>query len=162
MTAIAPYIEAFLREHLSHHRGASQHTCDSYAYSFQLLFEFAARRFKTAPSALKLEQLDAELIGAFLKDLGRDVEIQLTRAIPVWRRSALSSDSWSIASPPRSNRFVVSWPSPSREPTRAWFRIWPKTKCKPCSISLIQQPGKGSETGPCYTWPYATACEYQN
>jgi integrase/recombinase XerD len=34
-----------------------------------LLFEFAARRFKAAPSALKLEQLDAELIGAFLKDL---------------------------------------------------------------------------------------------
>ncbi len=69
MTALAPHIEAFLREHLSHQRGASQHTCDSYAYSFQLLFEFAARRFKAAPSALKLEQLDAELIGAFLKDL---------------------------------------------------------------------------------------------
>jgi site-specific recombinase XerD len=31
--------------------------------------EFAARRFKAAPSALKLEQLDAELISAFLKDL---------------------------------------------------------------------------------------------
>jgi site-specific recombinase XerD len=69
MTTLAPHIEAFLREHLSHHRGASQHTCDSYAYSFQLLFEFAARRFKITPSALKLEQLDAELIGAFLKDL---------------------------------------------------------------------------------------------
>jgi len=69
MTALAPHIEAFLREHLSHQRGASQHTCDSYAYSFQLLFEFAARRFKAAPSALKLEQLDADLIGAFLKDL---------------------------------------------------------------------------------------------
>ena len=65
MTAIAPYIEAFLREHLGHHRGASRHTCDSYAYSFQLLFEFAARRFQVVPSALKLEQLDAELIGAF-------------------------------------------------------------------------------------------------
>jgi len=69
MTTIAPYIEAFLREHLSHHRGASQHTCDSYACSFQLLFEFAAKRFKAAPSVLNLEQLDAELIGAFLKDL---------------------------------------------------------------------------------------------
>jgi site-specific recombinase XerD len=69
MTAIAPYLEAFLREHLSHQRGASQHTCDSYAYSFQLLLEFAARRFKAAPSALKLEQLDADLISAFLKDL---------------------------------------------------------------------------------------------
>jgi len=69
MTALAPHIEAFLREHLSQHRGASPHTCDSYAYSFQLLLEFAARRFKTAPSTLKLEQLNAELIGAFLKDL---------------------------------------------------------------------------------------------
>ena len=26
MTPIAPYVEAFLRETLSHHRGASQHT----------------------------------------------------------------------------------------------------------------------------------------
>ena len=42
MTSIAPHIEAFLREHLARHRGASAHTCDSYAYSFQSLFEFAA------------------------------------------------------------------------------------------------------------------------
>jgi len=29
MTPIAPHIAAFLREHLAHQRGASQHTCDS-------------------------------------------------------------------------------------------------------------------------------------
>jgi len=69
MTDLAPHIESFLREHLSHQRGASPHTCDSYACSFQLLFEFASERYKVAPSALKLEQLDAELIGTFLKDL---------------------------------------------------------------------------------------------
>jgi integrase/recombinase XerD len=69
MTPIAPHIEAFLREHLGHHRGASQHTCDSYAYSFQLLFEFAAKRLKLAPSALMLEQLDAQVISAFLEYL---------------------------------------------------------------------------------------------
>ena len=63
MNLIAPHIEAFLREHLGHHRGASPHTCDSYAYSFQLLFEFAAKRLKLAPSALMLERLDAELVG---------------------------------------------------------------------------------------------------
>ena len=28
MTPIAPFIEAFLHNTLSHHRGASQHTCD--------------------------------------------------------------------------------------------------------------------------------------
>jgi site-specific recombinase XerD len=62
-------MEAFLREHLARHRGASQHTCDSYAYSFQSLFAFASQKLKVAPSALLLEQLDAALIGAFLVHL---------------------------------------------------------------------------------------------
>jgi site-specific recombinase XerD len=69
MSSLAPHIEAFLREHLVRHRAASAHTCDSYAYSFQSLFEFAARRLRTAPSALMLEQLDAPLIAAFLEHL---------------------------------------------------------------------------------------------
>ena len=69
MTHIAAHMEAFLREHLARHRGASQHTCDSYAYSFQSLFEFAAHKLKTAPSALMLEQLDATLICGFLEHL---------------------------------------------------------------------------------------------
>src|SRR5207245_10358792 len=69
MTPIAPHIEAFLRENLSHHRGASQHTCDSYGYSFQLLFEFAAARLGVTPSALALEQLDSGLVSAFLEYL---------------------------------------------------------------------------------------------
>jgi integrase/recombinase XerD len=57
MTPIAPFIEAFLRETLVHQRGASRHTCDSYAQSFQLLFEFAAARLKSKPSKLMLEQM---------------------------------------------------------------------------------------------------------
>jgi site-specific recombinase XerD len=69
MTPIAPHIEAFLREHLCLHRGASQHTCDSYAYSFQLLFEFAAKRLRVKPSALMLEQLDSGLVSRFLEYL---------------------------------------------------------------------------------------------
>ncbi len=69
MTPLAPHIEAFLREHLVRHRGASEHTCDSYAYSFQSLFEFASRKLKVAPSRLMLEQLDATLISAFLEYL---------------------------------------------------------------------------------------------
>jgi integrase/recombinase XerD len=69
MTSLAPHIEAFLREYLVRHRGASQHTCDSYSYSFQSLFEFASRKLKVAPSALMLEQLDAALISTFLEHL---------------------------------------------------------------------------------------------
>lgn len=69
MTSLAPHMEAFLREHLVRHRGASQDTCDSYAYSFQSLFEFAAGKLKVAPSALMLEQLDATLVSGFLQHL---------------------------------------------------------------------------------------------
>jgi integrase/recombinase XerD len=34
MTPIAPHMSAFLRERLPLQRGASDHTCDSYAYAF--------------------------------------------------------------------------------------------------------------------------------
>jgi integrase/recombinase XerD len=69
MTPIAPLIEAFFRETLARQRGASRHTRDSYALSFQLLFIFAAEKLKVRPSALTLEQLDAGLISAFLEYL---------------------------------------------------------------------------------------------
>ena len=36
MTALAPYLSSFLREHLPKERRASQHTCEAYAQSFQL------------------------------------------------------------------------------------------------------------------------------
>ena len=69
MTPIAPHMSAFLRERLPLQRGASDHTCDSYAYAFQLLFQFASKRLQTTPSALALEQLDARLIMEFLYSL---------------------------------------------------------------------------------------------
>ena len=72
MTPLAPHITAFLRERLPVERGASQHTCDTYAYAFQLLFDFAARRLRTAPSALHVEQLDAGLVRQFLEHLESD------------------------------------------------------------------------------------------
>ena len=69
MTAIAPHITAFLREYLPLQRGVSAHTCDSYAYSFQLLFDYASRQLETRPSALELEQIDAKLVMDFLLHL---------------------------------------------------------------------------------------------
>lgn len=69
MTPIAPHITAFLRERLPLQRGASEHTCDSYAYAFQLLFEFAGKRLRLTPSALSLEQIDAKLVMDFLQHL---------------------------------------------------------------------------------------------
>jgi len=69
MTPIAPHMTAFLRERLPHERGASRHTCDSYAYTFQRLCPFASQRLHLMPSALSLEQLDAALVRDFLAPL---------------------------------------------------------------------------------------------
>lgn len=69
MTPIAPHITAFLQQRLPVERRASDHTCDSYAYAFKLLFEYASECLKVPPSALHLEQLDAPLIVAFLNHL---------------------------------------------------------------------------------------------
>ena len=69
MTAIAPHIAAFLRERLPVQRGASEHTCKSYAYAFQLLFQFASHRYKVTPSKLQLEQIDAPLVTDFLEHI---------------------------------------------------------------------------------------------
>ena len=72
MTPIASHIEAFLRDYLPKQRGASQHTCDTYAYGFKLLFNFASQRLKRRPSEIALEQIDAPLITAFLEHLETD------------------------------------------------------------------------------------------
>lgn len=69
MTPLAPHLTAFLRERLPRERHASPHTCDAYAYAFQLLLSFASKRLRTQPSALTVEQLDPPLILAFLDDL---------------------------------------------------------------------------------------------
>ncbi|MCP5070949.1 MAG: tyrosine-type recombinase/integrase [bacterium] len=69
MTNLAPHISTFFNDYLAKQRGASQHTADTYAYSFQLLFEFASDRLGTTPSGLLLEQLDALLVADFLEHL---------------------------------------------------------------------------------------------
>lgn len=66
MTALAPHLSAYLLEHLPRDRGSSRHTIDSYAFGFQLLVNFAAKRLGIRPSALQIEQLDAQLILDFL------------------------------------------------------------------------------------------------
>jgi integrase/recombinase XerD len=69
VTPVAPHITAFLRQRLPVERRASDHTCDTYAYAFRLLFEFAGRRLGIAPSDIELEHIDAPLVLAFLEHL---------------------------------------------------------------------------------------------
>lgn len=72
MTALAPHLTTFLREHLPRERRASPHTCEAYAYSFQLLLCFAASRLRTTPSRIEIEQLDPPLLLAFLEHIERE------------------------------------------------------------------------------------------
>ncbi|MDP1961443.1 MAG: tyrosine-type recombinase/integrase [Reyranella sp.] len=69
MTPLAPHLSDFLRAHLPRERGASQNTIASYAHCYRLLLTFAAERRKTRPSRIEIEDLDANLICAFLDHL---------------------------------------------------------------------------------------------
>lgn len=66
MTPLAPLVTRFLREYMPDQRGYSPETCETYAISFKLLLEYAAKRLDTRPSKLSVEQLDAPLIVEFL------------------------------------------------------------------------------------------------
>ncbi len=70
MTAIAPHLTAFFQERLPVERNVSIHTSDSYSYAFQLLLDYASKRYKVRPSQLEIEQLDATLVVNFLNHLG--------------------------------------------------------------------------------------------
>jgi integrase/recombinase XerD len=69
MILIAPYITAFLQQRLPIERSASPNTCDSYADSFRLLFEYSSRSMNIPPSQLQFEHIDASLIVNFLNHL---------------------------------------------------------------------------------------------
>jgi integrase/recombinase XerD len=72
MTALATHLSTWLLDHLPRDRGASRHTINSYAYCFQLLVGFAAKRLRIRPSNLQIEQFDAELILDFLDHIEAD------------------------------------------------------------------------------------------
>jgi integrase/recombinase XerD len=72
MTLLAPLITGFLRDYMPRQRGYSPHSCETYAYSFRLLFAYAAKRLRTKPSQLHIEQLDAALVMDFLGHIERE------------------------------------------------------------------------------------------
>jgi site-specific recombinase XerC len=66
MTALAPHLSAYLREHLPRERAVSPHTVKTYANCFVLLVQFAADRLKRRPTDLEVEDLGTDMIMAFL------------------------------------------------------------------------------------------------
>src|ERR1700720_4525784 len=64
-------LEAFFIKRLMAQRNVSRHTIASYRDTFRLLLQFAHKRLGRSPSKLKVQDLDASLVGAFLDDLVR-------------------------------------------------------------------------------------------
>ena len=69
MTTLAPTLQAFFTDRLIAQRHASGQTIAAYRDTLKLLLAFAGQRTGTPPSALKVADLDAPLVGAFLDHL---------------------------------------------------------------------------------------------
>lgn len=69
MSDLAPLLQRFFTDKLDGQINASVHTKAAYADTFRLLLLYAHRRTGTAPSALTLADLDADLVGGFLQHL---------------------------------------------------------------------------------------------
>jgi integrase/recombinase XerD len=72
VTALAPVLQAFFTDRLIAQRQVSGHTVAAYRDTFRLLLAFAQARTGTAPCDLRLDDLDADLVGAFLEYLRND------------------------------------------------------------------------------------------
>ena len=69
MTTLAPTLQAFFTDRLIAQRHASDHTIAAYRDTLKLLLAFAGQQTSTPPSALRVADLDAPLVGAFLDHL---------------------------------------------------------------------------------------------
>ena len=65
-------LQRFFTERLMMHQDASAHTVAAYRDTFRLLLPFVQTRLGRAPSALRMEDLDATCLEAFLVHLERD------------------------------------------------------------------------------------------
>ena len=66
MSSLAPTLQAFFLDRLGQQRAASPHTVAAYRDTFRLLLSYSHVRTGKAPSELSFEDLDAELVAAFL------------------------------------------------------------------------------------------------
>jgi site-specific recombinase XerD len=65
-------LQAFFSERLLRQRNASPHTIASYRDTFCLFIAFAHQRLKQVPTALRIQDLDAPLVGRFLDHLEKE------------------------------------------------------------------------------------------
>ena len=69
---LAGHLQRFFTDRLLGQLDASPHTVASYRYTFRLLLKFTSSQCKRPASDLRVEELDSNLLGAFLKHLEND------------------------------------------------------------------------------------------
>ena len=69
MSTLAPTLQAFFTDRLIRQRHASGHTIAAYRDTFRLLLAFAEQQTGSTPSRLRIADLDAPLVSAFLDHL---------------------------------------------------------------------------------------------
>ena len=69
---LAGHLQRFFTDRLLGQLGASPHTVASYRDTFRLLLKFASKHYRRKASDLRVEDLDAELVGSFLQHLEHD------------------------------------------------------------------------------------------
>jgi integrase/recombinase XerD len=91
-------LQSFFTTRLMTQRKASSHTIASYRDTFRLLLQFVQQRLRKPPAQLRLEDLDASFIGAFLDDLearrgngARSRNLRLTAIRSFFRYAALEA-----------------------------------------------------------------------
>jgi integrase/recombinase XerD len=72
MTALAPTLQAFFTDRLRQQRHASDETVHAYRDTWRLLLGFATARTGKRPSSLDIDDIDSDLIAAFLNHLEHD------------------------------------------------------------------------------------------
>src|SRR5215813_11489603 len=162
MTAVAPHLTAFLREHLPKERRASPHTCEAYADSFRILLGFAAHRLGTRPCRLEVEQLDAPLILAFLEHIeaarGNSARTRNARLAAVnaffrfleYRLPACLDQARRIHT------------IPMKKTDEALVGYLTREELQVCSMHPIRALLRAFATKPCSTSPLRPDCESRN
>jgi site-specific recombinase XerD len=69
---LAGHLQRFFTDRLLQQLGASPHTVASYRDTFRLFLKFASKHHRCQASDLKVEDLDAKLVGSFLQHLEHD------------------------------------------------------------------------------------------
>src|SRR6266705_3633246 len=69
---LADLLESFFRKHLVAKRGASPATVNCYRDALRLFLTFASEHAKKRPDQLRIEELDREMVLAFLDYLEQD------------------------------------------------------------------------------------------